>query len=195
MHRFRKAMQQQDQRRCFLTAASTSKLRAGENGNLRDRHTAMLDELGKAANLGGRRGPPSRTIEGPDDNEPEHHGRRSFFEPRLFLLGLLYRIAFVELPLSVAFVSWKPGLSQQHITSQTPVGATLQAGGATFKVWAPQAKAVYLHGVFGELAYDQPTDDRLLGMDERGYWTGFQAEPATAIAKPVLGRGRGIERL
>jgi len=36
------------------------------------------------------------------------------------------------------------------------------------------AKAVYLHGVFGELAYDQPTDDRLLGMDERGYWTGFQ---------------------
>lgn len=65
-------------------------------------------------------------------------------------------------------------LSQQHITSQTPAGATLQAGGATFKVWAPRAKAVYLHGVFGELAYDQPTDDRLLGKDERGYWTGFQ---------------------
>jgi 1,4-alpha-glucan branching enzyme len=65
-------------------------------------------------------------------------------------------------------------LSQQHITPQTPVGATLQAGGATFKVWAPQAKAVYLHGVFEGLAYDRPTDDRLLRKDERGYWTGFQ---------------------
>jgi 1,4-alpha-glucan branching enzyme len=65
-------------------------------------------------------------------------------------------------------------LSQQHISSHTPVGATLEAGGATFKVWAPAAKAVYLHGMFGELEYDQPADDRLLQKDDRGYWTGFQ---------------------
>jgi len=65
-------------------------------------------------------------------------------------------------------------LSQQHISPQTPIGATLQAGGATFKVWAPAAKAVYLHGGFGQHEFDQTTDDRLLQKDERGYWTGFQ---------------------
>ena len=65
-------------------------------------------------------------------------------------------------------------LSQQHISPQTPVGATLQADGATFKVWAPQASAVYLHGRFAELEYDLTTEDRLLAKDERGYWTGFQ---------------------
>jgi 1,4-alpha-glucan branching enzyme len=65
-------------------------------------------------------------------------------------------------------------LSQQHVTPQTPIGATLLAGGATFKVWAPRARAVYLHGVFEGQDYDRPTDDRLLRKDERGYWTGFQ---------------------
>jgi 1,4-alpha-glucan branching enzyme len=65
-------------------------------------------------------------------------------------------------------------LSQQHISQQTPIGATLQADGATFKVWAPRASHVYLHGVFGDQTYDQPTDERLLLKDERGYWTGFQ---------------------
>jgi 1,4-alpha-glucan branching enzyme len=67
-----------------------------------------------------------------------------------------------------------PVLLQQHISPQTPVGATLQPGGATFKVWAPRASAVYLHGVFGWRDYDRPTEDRLLQKDERGYWTGFQ---------------------
>jgi len=67
-----------------------------------------------------------------------------------------------------------PVLSQQQISPQTPIGATLVDGGAVFKVWAPRAKAVYLHGVFEELDYDRPTDERLLQKDERGYWTGFQ---------------------
>jgi 1,4-alpha-glucan branching enzyme len=65
-------------------------------------------------------------------------------------------------------------LSQQHISPQTPTGATLQGGGATFRVWAPQAAAVYLHGSFGGQAFDQLTDDRLLQKDARGYWTGYQ---------------------
>jgi 1,4-alpha-glucan branching enzyme len=66
-------------------------------------------------------------------------------------------------------------LSQQHISAQTPIGATLQADGATFKVWAPLARAVYLNGVFGGEAHDKQTIGRLLEKDARGYWTGFQA--------------------
>jgi len=65
-------------------------------------------------------------------------------------------------------------LSQQHISPQTPTGATLLADGATFRVWAPQAGAVYLHGIFGGQVFDQLTNDRLLQKDERGYWTGYQ---------------------
>jgi 1,4-alpha-glucan branching enzyme len=65
-------------------------------------------------------------------------------------------------------------LSQQHISPQTPSGATLGADGATFRVWAPQAVAVYLHGSFGGQVFDQLADDRLLQKDERGYWTGYQ---------------------
>ena len=65
-------------------------------------------------------------------------------------------------------------LSQAHISPQTPVGATLDAEGAAFRVWAPEAEAVYLHGVFGGQAFDQLTDDRLLQKDPRGYWSGYQ---------------------
>src|ERR1700722_4004984 len=69
----------------------------------------------------------------------------------------------------------RPVLSQQNISPQTPTGATLIAAGATFKVWAPEAAAVYLQGIFGGQVFDQPTDGRLLQKDERGYWTGYQA--------------------
>ena len=64
-------------------------------------------------------------------------------------------------------------LSQQHISPQTPTGATLDADGASFRVWAPEARAVYLHGIFGGEVFDQLTDDRLLQKDQRGYWTGY----------------------
>jgi 1,4-alpha-glucan branching enzyme len=66
-------------------------------------------------------------------------------------------------------------LSRQHISPQTPTGATLVADGATFRVWAPEASAVYLHGTFGGEVFDRLTDDRLLQKDERGYWAGYQA--------------------
>jgi 1,4-alpha-glucan branching enzyme len=65
-------------------------------------------------------------------------------------------------------------LLQQHISPQTPTGATLRSEGATFRVWAPQASAVYLHGKFGARVFDQLSDDRLLKKDGRGYWSGYQ---------------------
>lgn len=66
-------------------------------------------------------------------------------------------------------------LSQQNISPTTPTGATLVAGGATFKIWAPRAHAVYLNGTFAGAVHDRQTDDRLLSQDAAGYWTGFQS--------------------
>ncbi|MBV8442817.1 MAG: hypothetical protein JO312_20040, partial [Hyphomicrobiales bacterium] len=45
-------------------------------------------------------------------------------------------------------------LSQNGITANTPLGAALVTGGATFKVWAPLANAVYLNGAFGGAAFE-----------------------------------------
>jgi len=68
-------------------------------------------------------------------------------------------------------------LSQNSIGSETPMGATLSAGGATFKVWAPLAQAVYLNGTFGGVAMWSTNSDAalLLNRDAAGYWTGFMA--------------------
>ena len=66
-------------------------------------------------------------------------------------------------------------LSQQNLSAATPQGATLFPGGATYRVWAPRATAVYLHGTFGGVTYSDLTDDRLLAKDDSGYWSGFQA--------------------
>jgi 1,4-alpha-glucan branching enzyme len=65
-------------------------------------------------------------------------------------------------------------LSQHQITAATPTGACLVPGGATFKIWAPRALAVYLNGRFGGTSFDLQTPDRLLSKDPKGYWTGFQ---------------------
>ena len=46
-------------------------------------------------------------------------------------------------------------LSQQNIAAITPTGARLVPGGATFKVWATRATAVYLNGSFAGVSYDQ----------------------------------------
>lgn len=69
-------------------------------------------------------------------------------------------------------------LPQTHIDAATPTGATLVPGGATFRVWAPRASAVYLNGSFGGVTYDNQTNDRLLVNNGTGYWTGFQAGAA-----------------
>ncbi len=73
-------------------------------------------------------------------------------------------------------------ISQANITPNTPMGATLTAGGATFRTWAPRATAVYVNGVFGGVA--QPAlesaqaDDMLMLRDANGYWSGFLAGAA-----------------
>jgi len=66
-------------------------------------------------------------------------------------------------------------ITQQNISANTPMGGTLVAGGATFRVWAPRATAVYLNGTFGGQPFAGQTPDRLLVNDSNGYWAGFQA--------------------
>jgi 1,4-alpha-glucan branching enzyme len=66
-------------------------------------------------------------------------------------------------------------LSQQNIDASTPSGGVIIPGGATFRVYAPRANSVYLNGIFGGVTCDGRTDDRLLGKDANGYWTGFQS--------------------
>jgi 1,4-alpha-glucan branching enzyme len=63
-------------------------------------------------------------------------------------------------------------ISQLNISASTPMGANLCPGGATFRVWAPRAKAVYLNGTFSGIARNGPDPDLLL-RNSNGYWAGF----------------------
>jgi len=72
-------------------------------------------------------------------------------------------------------------VTQDHIGLSTPMGANLVAGppaGATFRVWAPTAKAVYLNGGFGS-AQDWNKDSNLAFAMHRiagsNWWGGFIA--------------------
>jgi 1,4-alpha-glucan branching enzyme len=89
-------------------------------------------------------------------------------------------------------------MSQARIGAGTPMGANLVEGGATFKVWAPAASAVYVNGVFGGKAdWSQDQSDKLLVKDGRGYWTGFVpgAADGDEYKYYVLGKGsRGFKR-
>jgi len=66
-------------------------------------------------------------------------------------------------------------ISQNHISANTAMGANLFANGATFRVWAPDAKAVYINGAFGGTnAFHKDTDPGLLlQKNSDGRWTGF----------------------
>ena len=67
-------------------------------------------------------------------------------------------------------------ISQANILPTTPMGANLvDGGGATFRVWAPRATAVYVNGVFRGTPKVGQTDDLLMAGDGNGYWTGFVA--------------------
>jgi 1,4-alpha-glucan branching enzyme len=66
--------------------------------------------------------------------------------------------------------------SQQHIHAGTPMGAQLMDSGATFRVWAPGAKEVYI--VLHDFDVHAPNgwqknDTDLLVRDAVGYWAGF----------------------
>ena len=60
--------------------------------------------------------------------------------------------------------------SLDHISSGTPMGANLIAGGATFRVWAPHARSVY---VLGDFNNHRRNDACLLTRDDLGHWRGF----------------------
>lgn len=72
-------------------------------------------------------------------------------------------------------------ISQAHCGAGTPMGANLveeigvESGGATFRVWAPRARAVYVNGVFGGASMVGQTDNLLMAKDANGYWSGFLA--------------------
>jgi len=62
--------------------------------------------------------------------------------------------------------------SLQNISANTPMGATLVNGGATFRTWAPNATAVSVRGDFNNFS---DRDDCLLVADGNGHWRGFIA--------------------
>jgi 1,4-alpha-glucan branching enzyme len=67
-------------------------------------------------------------------------------------------------------------ISQKCIFHNTPMGANLIGGGATFRVWAPRASAVYLCGQFNGVAQWNPLPENLLAKDGDGYWAGFMPD-------------------
>ena len=69
-------------------------------------------------------------------------------------------------------------LSQQNISANTPLGATVVPGGVTFRVWAPNAQSVYLNPDVAADSSAKLTDARVMSKDGAGYWTGF--EPGAA---------------
>ena len=60
--------------------------------------------------------------------------------------------------------------SLDHIHPGTPMGANLIAGGATFRVWAPNARSV---NVIGDFNNRERNDRSLLNRDDHGHWLGF----------------------
>ena len=64
-------------------------------------------------------------------------------------------------------------MSQSNISPSTPMGATLAGDGATFRVWAPRALAVYLNGTFNDIAQWVQDTAHLMLKDGNGYWTGY----------------------
>ena len=66
--------------------------------------------------------------------------------------------------------------SQLNIASNTPLGATLVPGGATFRTWAPLAGEVYIaikHPAGSPPAVFGKNSDQLLVKDAAGFWSGF----------------------
>lgn len=60
--------------------------------------------------------------------------------------------------------------SQDHIDANTPMGANLVAGGATFRAWAPRAKARHVLADFNGWTLSEASQ---LVRDAQGDWAGF----------------------
>jgi 1,4-alpha-glucan branching enzyme len=63
--------------------------------------------------------------------------------------------------------------SQSHIDAATPMGGTLAGTGATFRVWAPNARSVHVVGRFDDGDDWQPNEANRLLQGARGHWMGF----------------------
>jgi 1,4-alpha-glucan branching enzyme len=63
-------------------------------------------------------------------------------------------------------------VAQTHVTSTTPMGATLLPEGATFRFWAPGARRVYLVTNPGD-NYQPDSADQLARDTASGHWVGF----------------------
>jgi 1,4-alpha-glucan branching enzyme len=65
-------------------------------------------------------------------------------------------------------------ISQEHVTTQTPMGANLIEDGATFRVWAPGALEVHLK-INSDASQWSPSSENLLLRDkpQQGHWSGF----------------------
>ena len=61
-------------------------------------------------------------------------------------------------------------VSLENISTGIPMGANLISNGATFRVWAPNATAVFITGDFNS---GQPDDTTLLNQIGNGHWAGF----------------------
>jgi 1,4-alpha-glucan branching enzyme len=61
--------------------------------------------------------------------------------------------------------------SQDHITTSTPMGATLTEGGATFRVWAPEP-CTYMWPSTAAREVPSPANE-LVKEPATGHWTGF----------------------
>lgn len=64
-------------------------------------------------------------------------------------------------------------VTQQHVSPSTPMGANLAGDGATFRVWAPRARAVHVVGRFNGVADWQPNAANRLQRGDDGIWAGF----------------------
>jgi 1,4-alpha-glucan branching enzyme len=90
--------------------------------------------------------------------------------------------------------------SQQFISSATPLGANLLAGGATFRVWAPAALEVYV--VLSDPGRATPTTWQenpadLMVRDQDGYWSAYvpNVDDGTLYRFYVVGTGsQGFKR-
>jgi 1,4-alpha-glucan branching enzyme len=90
-----------------------------------------------------------------------------------------------------------PAISQFNISPNTPMGANLVPGGATFRVWAPRAKAIYLNGTFGGVERKGEVAELSLARGENGYWAGFLsgAKDGDLYSFLVVGEGStGLKR-
>ncbi|MDR3404679.1 MAG: alpha amylase C-terminal domain-containing protein [Chthoniobacter sp.] len=81
-------------------------------------------------------------------------------------------------------------VTQDGISAETPMGAHLTNNGATFRVWAPGASAVYV-ALDAGASYTPDAGDLLNKDAASGHWTGFIAGVAdgTAYRYWIVGEG------